>query len=317
MLHGVSMVASTRGDGMHLHPAAQPEEPGPRPGPDQIVEQRRAADREAVEVLTGTPVEVAHVEDRTVAGVAVRVYTPRSASAASRPGALVYLHGGGWVFGSLTTLDGVCRRLADRSGLTVVSVGYRLAPEHPWPAAVDDGDAVLAALAAGALDVDVDRIVVAGDSAGAFLTTVLVRRARDTGRPVAGQALVYPVIRRAALDPLADDAGAPSGLSAGTMRWYWDRFLGSAQVADAAPGELDPMAADLRDLPPALVLTAEHDVLCAEGEEFADALAAAGLEVTACRLLGLPHGFLRMLTIYPQAGRAVDQVAAWARGTVG
>lgn len=306
---------------MRLHPATEPEEAGAPPDRDEIAQRRRDDDREAVEELTGTPVDVAEVDDRTIGGVPVRTYVPGGAVGASR-GAVVYLHGGGWVFGSLTTLDGVCRRLADRSGLVVVSVAYRLAPEHPWPAAVDDGDAVLMALGTGEGDVadlavDGARIVVAGDSAGGFLAAVLARRARDAGRGVAGQALVYPVIRRAALDEVPDDAGASEGLSAGSMRWYWDQFLGDADVAAAAPAELDPLTADLSGLPPAVVLTAEHDVLCAEGEVYADALAAAGVQVTANRLLGLPHGFLRKLTVFDAAGRTVDQVAAWARGTVG
>lgn len=306
---------------MRLHPAAEPEEPGFPPDPDEIVRRRREADREAVEVLTGTPVSVSRTEDRMISGVPVRMYVPATATARPR-GAVVYLHGGGWVFGSVTTLDGVCRRMADRSTLVVVSVGYRLAPEHPWPAAVDDGDAVVAALAGGGtavsdLGVEATRIVVAGDSAGGFLAAVLARRARDAGRPLAGQVLVYPAIRRAALDVFDDGVGAAAGLSAGSMRWYWDQFLAGADPRDADAGELDPTAAELTGLAPALVLTAEHDVLCGEGEAYADALQVAGVDVTADRLLGLPHGFLRQLTVFPQAGRTVDHIAAWARDVAG
>lgn len=302
---------------MRLHPATAPEEPGFPPAPDEIAQWRRDADREAVEVLTGTPVEVSRAEEHTIGGVPVRTYVPEPAPAAPR-GAIVYLHGGGWVFGSLTTLDGVCRRLADRSALAVVSVGYRLAPEHPWPAAVVDGEAVLEALAAGGaavpdLGVDPRRVVVAGDSAGGFLAAVLARRSRDAGRPLAGQVLVYPAIRRAALEAMDDGVGAAAGLSAGSMRWYWDQFLAGADPRDAEPGELDPMTAELAGLAPALVLTAEHDVLCAEGEAYAEALEDAGVDVTADRMLGLPHGFLRQLTVFTQAGRTVDHIAAWAR----
>lgn len=303
---------------MRPHPATEPEEPGPRPGPDEIVRQRLDDDREAVELLTGTPVPVAVVTDRTVGGVGVRIYLPSEPPTPPAAG-IVYLHGGGWVFGSITTLDGVCRRLADRSGLAVVSVDYRLAPEHPWPAAVTDGDRVLASLAAphAELWIDPARVVVAGDSAGGFLAAVLARRARDAGRAVAGQALIYPVVRRAALAALDDEVGADVGLSAGTMRWYWDRFLGGAEPGEAAPGELDPLTADLAGLPPALVLTAEHDVLCAEGEAYAQALSDAGVEVTADRLLGLPHGFFRKLAVFAQAGHAVDRVAVWAATVTG
>lgn len=201
--------------------------------------------------------------------------------------------------------------------MVVVSVDYRVSPEATWPDAIDDGDAVLAALEVGEVvaDVDVDpsRVVVAGDSAGGFLALVLACRARDAGRPLAGQALVYPVVRRAALDHLDDAVGTAEGLSAEAMRWYWDQFLGDADPS-TAPAEVDPTTGDLTGLPPTLVLTAEHDVLRAEGEALADDLQAAGVEVVATRWLGLPHGFFRQFTSFPAAAAAVDHVATWCRG---
>ncbi len=298
---------------MHLHPAAEPGEPFVPPTPDQVVVERAQRDREAPDAA-GTPVDVAAVSDREVAGVATRHYVPHGVPAEPGEilGAIVYLHGGGWVFGSLDTADATCRRLADRSGMVVVSVDYRLAPEAAWPDAIDDGDAVLAALASGegGFDVDPARLVVAGDSAGGFLALVLARRARDAGRPLAGQALVYPVVRRAALDHLDDAVGTAEGLSAEAMRWYWDQFLGDADTA-VAPAEVDPTTADLAGLPPTLVLTAEHDVLRAEGEALADDLQAVGVDVVASRWLGMPHGFFRLFTTFPAAAAAVDHVATW------
>lgn len=301
---------------MRLHPAVEVEPwVGPL-SPPEIVQRRKERDREAP-TLTGEPVAVASVEDRRIGGVDVRMYVPERDRPTAVTGALVWLHGGGWVFGSLDTADGACRRLADRSGLAVVSVDYRLSPEHTWPAATDDGEVVLEALAGGAdevadLAIDPARIVVAGDSAGGFLTAVLARRARDDGRDVAGQVLVYPVVRRAALDDLADEVGATDGLSAAAMRWYWDSFLGPDPQPPADPADLDPLAADLVDLPPALVVTAEHDILRAEGEEYAQALQDAGVDVVTAVFGGMPHGFFRDLATLRAACTAVDLVANWS-----
>lgn len=300
---------------MHLHPAVQVE---PWGGPQSLAEiQADRAQREVdAAAMTGAPVPVGHVADRRVAGVDVRVYVPERDHAPTLTGAVVWLHGGGWVFGSLGTADGGCRRLADRSGLVVLSVDYRLAPEHVWPAPTDDGEAVLVALADGDdevadLAIDPDRVVVAGDSAGGFLAAVLARRARDAGRDLAGQALVYPVIRRAALDDLDAGVGDAAGLSVGIMRWFWDQFLGADPTPPDDPGDLDPFAADLVDLPPALVVTAEHDILRAEGEQYAQALQDAGVDVVAPCFMGVPHGFFRNLAALSAAGAAVDLVAAW------
>ncbi|MBY5162481.1 alpha/beta hydrolase [Salsipaludibacter albus] len=300
---------------MQLHPATEVEPWAGPPGPDEVVRQRAQRDAEAAAVA-GEPVDVAEVVARRIGGVDTRVYLPRRDQSSASSGAVVWLHGGGWVFGSLETADGGCRRLARASGLVVVSVDYRLSPEHVWPAATDDGEAVLEALATGGDDVadlaiDPDRIVVAGDSAGGFLAAVLARRARDAGRDLAGQALVYPVVQRAALDDLADEAGDPEGLSVAAMRWYWEAFLGAGGPDPAGDPDLDPLAADLVGLPPALVLTAEHDILRAEGEQYAQALQSAGVDVVSTCFQGVPHGFFRHLATLSAAAVAVDQVAAW------
>lgn len=305
---------------MRLHPAT-PERPDfTVPSHEQVVAAREDGDRQAVE-WNGPPVEVATVVDTTIGGVGVRVYDPEGSAPAARRPAVVNLHGGGWVFGSLTTADGVCRRLADRSGVLVVSVDHRHAPEHPWPAAVDDAEAVLAALTSDGADladlrVDPTRVVVAGDSAGGFLAAVCARRARDDDRPLAGQALVYPVIRREALEGLAGEAGADNGLSVAEMRWFWEVFLGDLDPATVPAADLDPLAADLAGLPPALVATAEHDILRPEGEDYAQALLDAGVDVVATQWQGMAHGFFRQLTLFTAAGAAVDHVAGWVRDLV-
>lgn len=302
---------------MELHPNAPLGEPFVAPTPDEIASQRVERHREAP-ALTGTPVSVADVQDLDVGGVPVRVYVPHSAPTGQR-GVVVYLHGGGWVFGSVETADGSCRRLADASGCVVVSVDYALSPEATWPRAMDDARAVVDAVQGGALSgqsVVSSRVVVAGDSAGGFLATVVARRARDDGRGLAGQALVYPVVRRAALAGRGLQAGTARGLSVGAMQWYWDQFLGGAPVAATDP-DVDPMAADLAGLPPTLVLTAEHDILRPEGEAFAQALQDAGVDVVLTQWHGVPHGFFSRFTVYPAAAAAVDQVAAWCGDLIG
>lgn len=301
---------------MQLHPNAPVGEPFEPPTPTEITAEREQREREAAAVA-GQPVPVADVQDRVLDGVPVRVYVPDGTPSTTARGVLVYLHGGGWVFGSIETADGSCRRLADRSGCVVASVEYGLSPEVTWPVAIEDGEAVLTAIRAGGLDdveVEPSRVVVGGDSAGGFLAAVLARRARDDGRSLAGQVLVYPVVRRAALDDRDPSEGTVEGLSVAAMQWYWDQFLGDAMIADDARGDVDPMAAELAGLPPTLVLVAEHDILRHEGEGYAQALQAAGVEVLLTQWHGMPHGFFRLLTTYPAAAVAIDHVAAWCRG---
>lgn len=298
---------------MRPHPAAVPS-PGEVWGPpwtldlDELRTLRAEADAD-VGALCGRPVDVASVTDDEVGGVRCRVYDPDPAGA-PRP-VVAYAHGGGWIGGSITTLDGVCRRLAAGSGAVVVSVGYRLAPEARFPAAVDDVDAVVAAVQAGAVHgTDPDRVVVAGDSAGAHLATVAARRARDAGRPVAFQALVYPVVDAVGIregDPLV---GLDMGFARGEMVAYWDAFLPEGGVDDLRHPDVSPLHADLAGMPPTFVLLAGHDVLTPEGEAYAEALRDAGVEVTVAGYPTMAHGFLRRLAIFPEAGVAVDQLAS-------
>jgi len=261
----------------------------------------------------GEPTPVATVTDVDVDGVRCRLYHPTLQISRA---VVVYLHGGGWVIGDTTTVDGLCRRMAVKAGCAVLSVNYRLAPEHQWPAAVDDVDTVVNWLhgpGAQAAGLDPLGIALAGDSAGGHLATVAARHARDTGKPVDLQVLVYPVLdpwmssrSYAELDGLALDRDE--------MAFFWNAFV--PDEACRSHPDVDPFQADLAGLPPTLVLTAEFDVLRDEAENYAAALTAAGVACVHVRYQGMVHGFFRRLAKYDSAGVAVDQVAAMVRSVL-
>jgi acetyl esterase len=241
----------------------------------------------------------------------VRVFRPVGAGPLP---VVAYAHGGGWALGTLDAFGPVCRSLANASGAVVASIDYRLAPEHPFPAALEDVRAAVRWLAANAreLDGDPDRIAVAGDSAGANLATVTARRLRDEGGPALRfQALVYPVCD-SGLNTASYRACAQGfGLSAESMKRYWDWYLNGAdgRDPDASPLQAD----DLAGLPPAFILTVRDDVLRDEGEAYARALAAAGVPVTLRRYDGAVHGFFRWLAKAEISRRAVADVGAALR----
>lgn len=266
--------------------------------------------------------EVASVEDLAVPGpagdVPVRVYRP--AGAAEPAPVVVYFHGGGWVLGSIATHDGSCRALANRTDAVVVSVDYRLAPEHPYPAALDDCFAATAWVASHAVDLGVDpgRLAVAGDSAGGNLAAAVSLLARDRGGPdIAFQSLVYPVTD---LEPdrwpsMAANADGPL-LTRAAMDWFIGHYVG-----DPPPLE-DPLAApiraaDLSGLPPAHVSTAGHDPLRDEGAAYAVALAAAGVPAAHDDFPTLIHGFVGFADVVPAAGEARDAIAVALREGLG
>jgi acetyl esterase len=268
------------------------------------VEEVRAGAEATAADLFGPADAVGSSEDATIpspAGpLAVRVYLPTGSPA----GTLVYLHGGGWVIGSLDTHDGVCRALAARGGCRVVSVGYRLAPEHRFPAAVDDAWAAVEwALGLGG------PVAVGGDSAGGNLAAVCALRARDRGLPLALQLLVYPVTDHDLDRPSYREFAEGHGLTRDSMRWYWDHYLGPA--GDGADPEASPLRApDLAGVAPACVLVAGCDPLRDEGEEYAGRLREAGVPVTLTRYDGQIHGFFRMPAVMPRANDALDEAAA-------
>jgi acetyl esterase len=288
--------------------------PGP-PAHLVPVDQARAAHDRDTEVMSGPGEEVAEVRDIVVPGpggsIPVRVFRP----AGEGPLPLVaYVHGGGWVIGSIDGFDPLCRALANASGALIASIGYRLAPEHPFPAGLDDVRAAVRWLAENARELggDPERLAIAGDSAGGNLATVTARRLRDEGVPALRfQALVYPVCDSALNTPSYRESSDGFGLSALDMKRYWELYLDGAdgRRPDASPLQ----AEDLSGLPPAFVLTVRDDVLRDEGEAYARALEAAGVPVTLRRYDGAIHGFFRWMAKSRLSRQAVAEVGGALR----
>jgi acetyl esterase len=270
----------------------------------------RAAMEAAVDAECGPALPLPVVADVDAGGVPCRLYATR----ADVP-VLVFLHGGGWTMGSVETHDRLCRRVADRSGCAVLSVGYRLAPEHPFPAALDDAGTVLGWLRreGARLGVDPSRLAIGGDSAGGHLATVVARRQRDAATPLDYQVLVYPVIDPMMAAESYHEAGG-HGLDRESMAAAWNAFV--PDPADRFTPDAAPMAATLDGMPPTLLITAEHDVLRDEGEDYAGALLAAGVPVVLVRYQGVNHGFARKLALFDAARSAADQIAAGLRAAL-
>ena len=275
-----------------------------------------SASRHAIEDLTVTlagPAEpIARREDLTITGpggeIPVRIWAP-----SLQPGLpmLIYLHGGGWVVGSPETHEALCCALANRAGVIVVAPRYRRAPEHPYPAALDDAFAVTAWLAEQALSIGADptRLAVAGDSAGGNLAAAIALRARSRGGPtIAAQVLIYPMLDARCDSPSYTENASGYGLTAETARWYWEQYL--ANPTDRELAEASPLReTDLAGLPPAFVLTCEYDPLRDEGERYARSLRAAGVPVTAIREAGMIHGYARLPACFDRADSTYDQIA--------
>jgi acetyl esterase len=227
---------------------------------------------------------------------------------------VVYFHGGGFVIGDIATHDAICHRLAAGVPALVVSVDYRLAPEHPFPAAVEDCDAATGWVSAHAVELGADpaRLAVAGDSAGGNLATVVARHARDRGGPpVAFQLLIYPGIDMTRSFPSHSENGEGYLLDTDTMTWFLGNYL-----ADADPRHPDAspiFAEDLSNLPPALVLTAEFDPLRDEGEAYAQRLREAGVVATTSRYDGMIHAFYGLDGILDSAKSATAETTAALR----
>jgi acetyl esterase len=264
----------------------------------------------------GEPEAVAHVENRLIPGPAgeipVRIYRPEARGALP---ALVYYHGGGFVLCNLDTHDGVCRSLANAAGCTVVSVDYRLAPEHPFPAAPEDCYAALRFVAERGKEIGVDssRIAIGGDSAGGNLTAVTAQMARDRRGPsLRFQLLVYPVTDCRFDTASYRDNAEGYFLTTATMKWFWKKYL--ADPEDAANPYASPLRAkDLSGLPPGLCITAELDPLRDEGEAYAARLRGAGVPVATTRYDGMFHGFFGMGALLAQGKSAVAEAATALR----
>jgi acetyl esterase len=248
--------------------------------------------------------------------IPARVYTPiKLRKANDLAPCLVFFHGGGWVIGNLDTHDVVCRKLADEGQLIVISVDYRLAPEHKFPAAVDDAVAATQWIAGNAkqLGIDASRLMVGGDSAGGNLAAVVAISARDGGGPaIAGQVLIYPAVDFAMTHPSHREPETSILLTHSVIKWFRDHYLNSAADAQdwrASPARIKTLAG----LPPAYVLTAGADPLRDEGDEYAQQLKQAGVPVTYRTFPGQFHGFFTMGKLLRQANVAASEIAAWLR----
>ncbi|RED23001.1 acetyl esterase [Rhodopseudomonas thermotolerans] len=264
--------------------------------------------------------ELASVQELAIPGpagdISARIYTPKALRQDNGLApALVFFHGGGWVIGDLDTHDVVCRAIADDGQLVVISIDYRLAPEHKFPAAVDDAIAATGWIASHAkkLGIDPERLCVGGDSAGGNLSAVVALHARDHGGPLlAGQVLIYPATDFSMRHASHSEPETSVLLTHSVIRWFRDHYLSGAQDADdwrASPARAETLAG----LPPAFVVTAGADPLRDEGDEYARRLADAGVPVVHRTYPGQFHGFFTMGKLLPQADVVVRQIADWLK----
>jgi acetyl esterase len=265
-----------------------------------------------------TPLPVVRELTLPAPGGAIKARLYRPTADGMLPG-LVFFHGGGWVIGDLDSHDDLCRDLAAQAGCAVLAVDYRLAPEHCFPAAAEDAIAAAdwAAANAAQLGIDPARLAVGGDSAGGNLAAVVALAARDAGRPLAAQLLIYPVTDLSRLEGESyRTCGEGYGLTAAAMAWFRAHYLSNA----AATGDwrVSPLLAeDLHRLPPALVVTAEFDVLRSEGEAYARRLAEAGVPTRLARYDGMIHGFASMAGVLDVGRQVRSDMAQWLRATLG
>ena len=266
--------------------------------------------------LGGRRVPVGDIEDRAIAGpggeLKLRIYTPKGKGPFPL---IVFFHGSGFVICSLDTHDTMCRHLCAGTAAVVVSVDYRLAPEHKFPAAPDDCLAATrwAGAHAAELNADPSRIAVAGDSAGGNLAAVTALRVRDEGGPaLCAQLLIYPVTDADTNNASYRDNAEGYGLTREGMIWFWNHYLGNQ--ADAANPHVSPLRAEsLSGLPPAFVQTAEYDPLRDEGELYASRLIAAGVPTKVTRYDGMNHGFFFWYDRIDTTRIAVKEACAWLR----
>jgi len=279
------------------------------------------AGMDTMATMMGQGEAVASVEDRTLDvgthTLPIRVYRPESVGDGPAP-TLVFYHGGGFVIGSLTSHDRDCRALANRGACQVIAVDYRLAPEHPFPAAPLDAIAALDAVVAGAAELGVDpaRLAVGGDSAGGNLSAVAALHARDAGIPLRLQLLIYPAVG----GPVDEYPSRRENANGYMLDEAMVEYFVNAYYPNGAPEgdwRAEPiLAASHVGLAPALIITAEYDPLRDEGEAYAVTLEAAGVQAKATRYDGLIHGFFGMGGFVPAALKAVDEAGAALRSAL-
>jgi acetyl esterase/lipase len=278
--------------------------------------------RAVFEAMSRSPLEklaLARVEDRRIPGaggeIPVRIYTPEGEGPLP---ILAFFHGGGWVIGSLDTHDAICRTLARAASAIVVAVEYRLAPEHPFPAAVEDSHAALRWIAdnAATFGGDPTRLAVGGDSAGGNLSAVVAVLARDRGGPkLVHQLLIYPATDLRGESASIQENAEGYFLTRPMMTWFGNHYL-TATDQVLLPHASPLLTPDLAGLPPATVITAEFDPLRDEGEAYAARLREAGIPVESARYDGMIHGFIT-IPMFHQAGEAIDLAVAGLRRSFG
>ena len=280
-------------------------------GDDSVSSRRAVAEKVRAPWVRGGPA-MASTKDRTLpSGVRIRIHNPGEGAPS---GVLVYLHGGGWVMFSLDTHDRLMREYAFRSGYAVVGVDYSLAPEAPYPQALDDVASVVEWIGEGGLSdtVQTSRLVIGGDSAGANLAIAATMRARDAGEKTAdGLLLNYGAFdRRERLSHQRYD-GDEYMLTRAEMAAFWDAYLGGADEKDARYAQ--PLRLDADGLPPTFMCIAACDILADENREMAAKLRASGRRVTEKVYEGATHSFLEAVSISPLASRALDDAARWLK----
>ncbi len=286
----------------------------------QSVDQARYYYREKTKHLGGPAAPMAEVRDLKALGpegdIPLRLYRPEGV-ADQGPG-LIYIHGGGWVLGDLDSHDKVCRAIAFQTPCRVVAVDYRLAPEHPFPAGLNEAIAAMAWIAgnASSLGLEKDRLAIGGDSAGGSMSAVACLHAREHGPKICAQVLIYPStdstpevrlwpsrIQNADVPPLNKEA----------LKWLSEKYLPKGQI-DRRDWRLSPLYADSHaGLPPALILTAEYDPLRDEGKAYADKLASQGVPVLHRDFPGQIHGFIEYGGVLASAGDAIREIAGFLR----
>lgn len=303
---------------MPLHPQVramldQIEESG-LPQLNELPPVEARAQAKLMTELVGPGPEVADVSEFSIptseGEIPARRYVPAGVA-----GVILWIHGGGWVIGDLDTHDAMCRLLANESGCEVVAIDYRLAPEHPFPAPLEDCWEALRWVAEQAGE---QPVIVAGDSAGGNMAAVCALRARDRGGPeLALQVLVYPATSGDLTTPSSAKygSGRDTFLTVADMEWFWGHYVGDA--ADDSSTELRPLRAqDHAGLPPTIVVTAEHDPLRDDGFAYVEALHAAGVPVTHHHYDDVVHAFFSFVNLLDRGNEAVAQVGADIRAAV-
>ena len=261
--------------------------------------------------LAGAVEPLAQLQNRFIPGptadLPIRIYRP---TLRANQSVIIYFHGGGWVLNFLDIYDASLSRLANQSGVTVISVNYQKAPEHPFPTPFDDCYATLLWVANNAevLSINRNRIFVAGDSAGANLAAAVAIKARDNEITLAVQLLIYPCVDRDFTTDSYKKLATGYGLSTTAMKWFWEQYL-QGDAHDANPYAVPMSAHSFSKLAPAVIITAEFDPLLSDSEKYAAALSSADVPVYYQKFDGMIHGFFTNMAITPVATLAIDWLA--------